>query len=154
MSSISTRGQEVVLVRDQRQVAGGVARGRYPIGLGAIQFDVQESRKAGLPIAREFPADGPGSLVGGFSALKIIKNAPHPNAAAVFIKWALSKNGQTVYQEALMEPSLRKDASTDNVPPYVIPNPTVTYDVDQYEYDCYINTAPKLGEQLRDLLGR
>jgi iron(III) transport system substrate-binding protein len=148
------KGQEAVLVRDQRQVAEGVARGTYPIGLGAIQFDVEEFRKAGLPIAREFPPDGPGSLVGGFSALKIVKNAPNPNAAAVFLNWALSKSGQTAYQQALMEPSLRKDVTTDNLPPYVVPNPTVTYDVDQYEYDFYINTAPKLGEQLVELLGR
>jgi hypothetical protein len=40
------------------------------------------------------------------------------------------------------------------LPPYVVPNPNVTYDVDQYEYDFYINTAPRLGEQLVELLGR
>ena len=148
------KGQDTVLVRDQRQVAEGVARGTYPIGLGTIQFDVEEFRKAGLPIAREFPPDGPGSLVGGFSALKVIKNAPNPHAAAVFMNWALSKSGQTAYQQALMEPSLRKDVTTDNLPPYVVPNPNVSYDVDQYEYDFYINTAPRLGEQLVELLGR
>jgi iron(III) transport system substrate-binding protein len=148
------KGQDVNLVRDERQVAEAVAKGQYPIGLGTVQITVEEFRRAGLPIAREFPADGPGSLLGGFSALKLMKNAPNPAAGAVFVNWALGKNGQTAYAEALLEPSLRKDVSTTKLPDYVVPKPGVTYDLDQYEYDFYINSAPKLGERLRDLLGR
>ncbi|HLQ31749.1 MAG TPA: extracellular solute-binding protein [Chloroflexota bacterium] len=148
------KGQEVVLVADQRQVAEGVARGTYPIGLAPVQADVEQFRKASLPIAREFPKDGPGSLVGGFSGVKIPKAIAHPDAAAVFINWYLSKNGQTAYSQALLEPSLRKDVSTEGMPPYVIPNPNVQYDIDQYSYDFYINSAPKMGAQLRELLGR
>ena len=148
------KGQQVTLVADQKQVAEGVARGTYPIGLGPVQADVEQFRKAGLPIARDFPQDGPGSLVGGFSAVKVPKSEPHPNAAMVFINWYLSKNGQSAYSQALLEPSLRKDVSTDGIPPYVIPQPGVQYDIDQYAYDFYINSAPKMGAQLRDLLGR
>ena len=148
------KGQAVVLVADQRQVAEGVARGTYPIGLAPVQADVEQFRKSSLPIAREFPKDGPGSLVGGFSAVKMPKAVPHPDAAAVFVNWYLSKNGQTAYSQALLEPSLRKDVSTEGMPPYVVPNPNVQYDIDQYTYDFYINSAPKMGAQLRDLLGR
>ncbi|HLY63991.1 MAG TPA: extracellular solute-binding protein [Chloroflexota bacterium] len=148
------KNQQTVLVSDQKQVAEGVARGSYPIGLAPIQADVEPLRKSNLPIAREFPKDGPGSLVGGFSAVKIPKAISHPDAAAVFVNWYLSKNGQTAYSQAMLEPSLRKDVSTDGLPPYVIPNPNVQYDIDQYTYDFYINSAPKMGAQLRDLLGR
>ena len=148
------KGQQTVLIADQRQVAEGVARGTYPIGLGPVQADVEQFRKASLPIAREFPKDGPGSLVGGFSAVKIPTGTPHPNAAAVFVNWYLSKNGQTAYSQSMLEPSMRKDVSTDGIPPYVLPNPNVQYDIDQYSYDFYINNAPKMGAQLRDLLGR
>jgi ABC-type Fe3+ transport system substrate-binding protein len=146
--------QQPVLTRDSRQVSEGVARGTYPIGMGSAVGDVEEFRKVGLPIAREFPADGPGSLVGGASVLKLVKGAPNPDAAAVFVNWGLAKNGQTAFSRAILEVSLRKDVPTDHLPPYIVPKPDVVYDVDQYDYDFYMNTSPQLFQRLRALLGR
>jgi ABC-type Fe3+ transport system substrate-binding protein len=148
------KGQQAVMNADQRAVAEGVARGSYAIALAPVQADVELLRKSNLPIAREFPKDGQGSLVGGFSAIKIPKAEPHPNAAAVFINWYLSKNGQTAYSQAMLEPSLRKDVSADGIPPYVVPKPDVQYDVDEYSPDFYINNAPKMQQQIRTLLGQ
>ncbi|MBI4288582.1 MAG: extracellular solute-binding protein [Chloroflexi bacterium] len=39
----------------------------------------------------------------------VIKNAPHPNAARVFINWLLSAEGQAVYAQAATMESVRKD---------------------------------------------
>jgi ABC-type Fe3+ transport system substrate-binding protein len=147
-------GQQPVLTNDSRQVSEGVARGTYPIGMGSAVVDVEEFRKVGLPIAREFPADGPGSLVGGASVLKLVKGAPNPNAANVFVNWGLAKNGQTAFSRAILEVSLRKDVPTDHLPPYIVPKPDAVYDVDQYDYDFYMNTSPVLFQRLRALLGR
>jgi ABC-type Fe3+ transport system substrate-binding protein len=147
-------GQQPVITNDSRQVSEGVARGTYPIGMGSAVVDVEEFRKAGLPIAREFPADGPGSLVGGSSVLKLVKGAPNPNAGAVFANWGLAKSGQTAFSRAILEVSLRKDVPTDHLPPYIIPKPDAVYDVDQYDYSFYVNTSPQLFQRLRALLGR
>jgi ABC-type Fe3+ transport system substrate-binding protein len=147
-------GQQVVLLDDSRQVAEGVARGTYAVGLGAVPSDVEQFRTAGLPIAREFPADGHGALTGGSGVYKLLKNAPHPQAGAVFANWVLSRNGQLTFSRGAQEVSLRKDVPTDHLPPYIVPDPNVQYDVHQYDYDFYVNVSPALSQRLRELLGR
>ena len=42
----------------------------------------------------------------------MIKNAPHPNAAKVFINWILSKEGQQVYGKAFGQSTRRLDVDT------------------------------------------
>jgi ABC-type uncharacterized transport system YnjBCD substrate-binding protein len=51
-----------------------------------------------------------------------MKQAPHPNAARVFINWFLSKEGQTTYQEIMnttsdYAESMREDIPKDPIPP-------------------------------------
>jgi ABC-type Fe3+ transport system substrate-binding protein len=51
-----------------------------------------------------------------------MKQAPHPNAAKVFINWFLSKEGQSTYQEIMNTgseyvESMREDISKDSIPP-------------------------------------
>jgi ABC-type Fe3+ transport system substrate-binding protein len=68
-------------------------RGEYAIYLSSAHTDVIAQRLAGAPIKQIKPSDGvsvtqiPQSL---------IKNAPHPNAAKLWIEWSLSEEGQTL----------------------------------------------------------
>ncbi|MDO8635304.1 MAG: hypothetical protein Q7R34_03535, partial [Dehalococcoidia bacterium] len=41
--------------------------------------------------------------------ISLIKNAPHPNAALVFVNWMATKEGQEVYTKAVGITSVRKD---------------------------------------------
>jgi ABC-type Fe3+ transport system substrate-binding protein len=148
------QGQQVTFTRDHRQVAEWAARGTYPIVLAAVQSMVERYRKEGFPLVRVFPNDGPGSLLGGFSTVAMIKNAPHPNAAALFLNWVTSKAGQETVSRALLEPSRRVDVPTSLVPEYVLPQPGVKYDVDQYTEEWQREVAPKLEERLRKALGK
>jgi ABC-type Fe3+ transport system substrate-binding protein len=148
------KGQEVTLSRDHRQVAEWVARGTYPIVLGSVQSMIEMFRKEGFPIVRVFPKDGPGSLLGGFSTISIIKDAPHPNAATTLVNWFASKEGQELYARTVLEPSRRTDVSSNLVPDYVIPQPGVKYEMDQYTEDWQREVAPKLEERLQKALGR
>ena len=50
----------------------------------------------------------PRPLLVSLNPIGLLKNAPHPNAARVFIDWLLSKDGQT-YMESLGEQSSRTD---------------------------------------------
>jgi ABC-type glycerol-3-phosphate transport system substrate-binding protein len=43
----------------------------------------------------------------------VFKNAPHPNAAKVFINWFLSKDGQVAWEEGFREPVPRNSRRLD-----------------------------------------
>jgi len=63
----------------------------------------------GADIELVTPSDGlPGTPIN----LGVVNKAPHPEAAKLFVDWALSKRGQTVYQthKILLYGSLRNDA--------------------------------------------
>jgi iron(III) transport system substrate-binding protein len=63
----------------------------------------------GAPIAFVYPADG---LPAGPESYGIVGNAPHPEAAKLFMDWLLSVPGQTVAGKAMFLNSIR-----DDVPP-------------------------------------
>jgi len=127
-------GQQVKLTADNRQLAEWVARGEYPIGIALVQFAIETFKKQGLPLDRVYPQDGQGSVTGGFGVVMLVKNAPHPNAAQLFVNWLGSKEAQTIYQTQMMETSLRADIDAP-VPDYVRPKPGVAYPVDDYSWE-------------------
>jgi ABC-type glycerol-3-phosphate transport system substrate-binding protein len=131
-------GQQVAFNADYQQLANSVGQGAYPIGMSLVQTTTEPLRKAGIPLERVFPEDGPGTTLGGFSVVVKVKNSPHPNAGAVFLNWFLSKDAQEMYEGAMMETSLRTDVS-HKVPEYVIPKPGVRY-VDGYDPDFHFGT--------------
>ena len=147
-------GQQVKLTADNRQLAEWVARGEYPIGIGLVQFAVEMYRKQGLPIERVYPKDGQGSLTGGFSVVMLIKNAPHPNAAQLFVNWFASKEAQAIYESQMMETSLRTDISGVEVPDYVRPKAGIAYPVDDYAYEHYSKIRQPAIEKLQQELQR
>lgn len=147
-------GQDVVLSRDQRQLAEWVARGTYPIALGADPSEVQALRRQGVKslVALE-PSDAPGSLAGFCSVASIPKAAPHPASATVFLNWYLSQAGQRAYVRASQLPSLRVDVGAENVPPEILPKPGVNY-LNQYREDWYLTARPAIQAELRKVLDR
>jgi ABC-type Fe3+ transport system substrate-binding protein len=146
-------GQQVKLTADNRQLAEWVARGEYPIGIGLVQFAVETYRRQGLPIERIYPADGQGSLTGGFSVVMLIKNAPHPNAAQLFANWFASK-GRRPSRGANDGTSLRTDISGTKVPNYVKRREGVAYPVDDYSYEHYAKIRVPAVEALQRELQR
>lgn len=146
-------GQAVTLTRDVRQIAEWIAREVYPIGLG-LDTTVERFRAEGFPVERVFPADGPGSVLGGWSVIRIFKGSiPHPNGAIVYVNWLLSKEGQEIYTRAIKEPSLRTDVGAEGIPAYLLPRSGVNYP-DQYTEDWLSTVAPDLQKRWNDILGR
>ncbi len=70
-----------------------LARGEYAVFLSASHADVIAQRKAGAPIKLLRPSEGVGITQINQS---LIKNAPHPNAAKLWIEWSLSEEGQNL----------------------------------------------------------
>jgi iron(III) transport system substrate-binding protein len=106
---------------DVGQGTDWLASGKFAFCL--LCRDVQRAAEQGLPVAELDPYQlkekvGIGA---GSGALGLLKDAPHPNAAAVFINWYLSREGQIAYKQANLDEddraSLREDLPPEIVPP-------------------------------------
>lgn len=117
--------QEPVLIRDLRLMTEWLSYGKYPIALGiAGQYDI--FRGAGASIY-QIPLEKGESLSAGAGGLALFANAPHPNAAKVFINWLLSKEGQNLYAKATVSGTARLDVSVDHLDETKRINPNKRY---------------------------
>ena len=104
--------QNLVIHRDGQQLAVGLAKGTLAVALGLSQRFVEPYIKGGLPIkALGSIKEGMGGS-NGFGTVAVMKNAPHANAAKVYINWLLGKEGQELYGRALTQGSRRFDVDT------------------------------------------
>jgi iron(III) transport system substrate-binding protein len=126
---VALRAQAGAVDRDQRRLMEWIARGRYAILIGPSSgATMTELFDAGLTfgLQNEFQDYG-GYITASFGSLMLINQAPHPNAAKVFVNWFLSRDGQTAYSTAMTEPSRRTDVPRDHIPAYAIPRPDGKY---------------------------
>jgi ABC-type Fe3+ transport system substrate-binding protein len=104
--------QNLFISRDGKQIADALAKGTLAVGLGVSQRFVDPYIKTGLPIKPLMSIkEGMGGS-NGFGTVAVMKNAPHPNAAKVYINWLLGKEGQDLYGRALTQGSRRLDVET------------------------------------------
>src|SRR5918992_1310436 len=84
--------QRAVVQRHRRQLSDWLARGSHPICLTCHIDDMRSLIKEGFPLVEIFELnDMANRLTPAPSLLTIAKNAPHPNAAKVFVNWMASK---------------------------------------------------------------
>jgi iron(III) transport system substrate-binding protein len=104
----------------------GVANGEYPIGLTFEQaaFDYL---KGGAPIGLIYPSEGTAITLDG-SAL--LKNAPHPNAAKLFLDWTVSKEMQELMVQRFGRRSVRKDVGSPAGLPALDQIKAISYDLE------------------------
>jgi iron(III) transport system substrate-binding protein len=107
-----------------------VANAEIPIGLTFEQaaFDYL---KGGAPIGIVYPAEGTAIIPDG-SAL--IANAPHPNAARLFLDFTVSKEGQALIVDKFGRRSVRRDVATPAGLPTLDKIKPIAYDL-QYASD-------------------
>jgi len=112
-----------------------LAAGKYSLCLCRHQ-SISEAKAQGLPVDLMEPTqfkEGVG-IESRAKTLVLMNQAPHPNAAKVFLNWFLSREGQSDFQktaakfiDAGAEASLRQDISKDDIPPRNRLNPGVKY---------------------------
>ena len=112
-----------------------LAAGKYSICLCRHQ-SISEAKTQGLPVDLMEPSsfkEGVGVETRA-KTLVLMNQAPHPNAAKVFLNWFLSREGQSDFQktgakilDAGAEGSLRMDIPKDDIPPRNRLNPGVKY---------------------------
>ena len=104
--------QDLFISRDGQQLAVGLAKGTLVVALGLSQRFVDPYIKANLPIKALNTIKEGTSGSNGFGTVAVMRNAPHPNAAKVYINWLLSKEGQELYSRALTQGTRRFDIDT------------------------------------------
>jgi len=101
--------QKPVFSRDMRNDARRVARGEYAIYVPQI-FAFASDLK-GLPVKVVVPREGAPYAEMDFA---LLKNAPHPNAARLFIQHFLGEDSQLIYANAWMPPVIAGVAERAN----------------------------------------
>ena len=86
--------QDVKFTREQREAARRVARGEFAIYMPFILGDSQGLK--GLPVRPVLPSEGAPYVL---YATAMIKNPPHPNAARLYIDFALSEEVQHIFAQ-------------------------------------------------------
>jgi iron(III) transport system substrate-binding protein len=113
---------DVTFSRDDRQATDWLAQGKF--ALGFFVTGIPEAKKQGLPLD-EIPTETlkePVTLYSGPNGtLALMRQAPHPNAAKVFINWFLSREGQTIFQEIMNTPLDQAESMRDDIPKDPIP---------------------------------
>jgi ABC-type Fe3+ transport system substrate-binding protein len=93
--------QPVSIPASQRVVLDRVIAGEYPLGIMTFNHHDAISSAKGAPV--DWIKMEP--LVATTSSIGIVKNAPHPNAARLFVDFMLSEEGQQVLSDAFYLPA-------------------------------------------------
>ncbi|HEY7064106.1 MAG TPA: extracellular solute-binding protein [Chloroflexota bacterium] len=144
--------QQPAFSRDTRQIADWLARGTYPVTLGLNVNDVEPMEQDGLPVKLLGTLDGAGYVTGGFSVLGLFNQAPHPNAAKLFVNWIASPEGQQVHAGAEKQAPMRRDVPAPWLREHQIPKEGVSY-LRLYDYQYVTEQKPAILRRFRELLG-
>lgn len=132
--------QKPVFTRDKVQIVDWVAKEKYAISIGGVASVIKEYRDAGVTSLQTItPAEGARTL--GTGVLVIYKQAPHPNAARLYMNWILTKEGQAITSRVTGYSSRRLDVSNDWIPAEFRKKPGIKYIEADEEY--YLKEAAK-----------
>lgn len=105
--------KQVALVPGVNDHAYAVARRQYPVAVAVLTSDGLHLMKERAPV--KYVHAGEGAYLTQLG-IYFIANAPHPNAARLFLHWFFSKDGQTTYATNSQVVPLRKDVPQDHLP--------------------------------------
>lgn len=147
--------QKPMISRDRRQMTDWLARGTYPISLGADNEDVDRLRRDGLPLLsisglQDLP---PGVSSGGGGLMALANRAPHPNAARVFVNWMASKEGLELYSRSNEVATTRNDIDESFLRPERIARPGVNH-FDNSDFEFVTTKREKARLLLKEMLKR
>ena len=147
--------QKTVLSRDRRQIGDGLARGAWPIAMGAEDEEMVKLQKEGFPIHRVYSLKGMSDIVSPSEGhVALFNNAPHPNAARLFANWIASREGLEIYARNRGCSPTRNDIDEASfLDPEMIAKSGVEY-FDSYNWDFVLNTKEKIRLRVKEMLGK
>ena len=146
-------GQKAVISPNRRQIWDWIARGKYMIAIGPSLAVMTGLKKRGLPLAMidQHQLKEGGYTTSASGNLGVVANAPHPNAAKVYLNYLLSRDGQYAWSKATSYGSRRTDVPTDHLPPAVILRPDGKY-MQTYK-EPFAKTRRTVRAYMKSLLG-
>ena len=146
--------QQAILSRDRRQIGDGIARGAYPIAMGAEDEEMIKLAKEGFPVKRVYSLKGMSDIVSPSEGhVGLFNKAPHPNAAKLFVNWIASKEGLEIYAKNRGTSPTRNDIDESYLDPEMIAKSGVDY-FDSYNWDFVLNTKEKIRLRVKEMLGK
>jgi len=147
--------QKTVLSRDRRQIGDGLARGAWPIAMGAEDEEMVKLQKEGFPIHRVYSLKGMSDIVSPSEGhVGLFNNAPHPNAARLFANWIASREGLEIYARNRGCSPTRNDIDEASfLNPEMIAKSDVDY-FDSYNWEFVLNTKEKIRLRVKEMLGK
>lgn len=121
---------DVTIVSDARQGAEWVAMGRFSIGMFGLATQAETLKDQGLPISDFLPHPmAEGEVLSAAAAnIMVMDRAPNPNAAKLFVNWALSRSAQEAFIQVTKKmDSLRTDVPNDVLEPHYRIDPNADY---------------------------
>ena len=100
--------QIATVTNDPRQQLEWALSGRYPVALGLPSAILVDYQNRGVSLELE-KITGLKEWTAGVCSAQMISNAPHPNAAKLFVNWLLTRNVQTELTAAVQLNSRRTD---------------------------------------------
>lgn len=88
--------QDVFFSRDSGTILANLVRGEYTLFITASHDEIIAARKSGAPLKFLKPAEGV-RAAGNYQS--IVKNAPHLNAAKLWVEWSTSEEGQQAFAQ-------------------------------------------------------
>ena len=113
---------DVSIARDYRQPVDWLAAGKFSLCIPCVSNEMDKAMDQGLPVSQILSLKEGGTLSSSGGTLSLLQNAPHPNAAKVFVNWLLSRDGQAQVQKGRKgrprtgSNSLRIDIPKNDVP--------------------------------------
>jgi ABC-type Fe3+ transport system substrate-binding protein len=91
-------------------------------------------------------------ITAGNGSLVVVRAAPHPNAARVYLDYLLSREGQLEWSKAAGFASLRRDVPRDHVLELLVPRDEVDYP--ELSSERYVKMRDEVVAFIRPLLRR
>ena len=76
---------EVAIARDYRQPIDWLAAGKFSLCIPCVSDEMDKAMEQGLPVGQILNLKEGGTLSSSGGTLSLLQNAPHPNAAKVFV---------------------------------------------------------------------
>lgn len=114
--------QQPTPFRDNYQIADGLVRGKFALGLGVVTDDLEKMQAAGVGFNVKPTHLSALEYLNKGSIITLLRHAPHPHTAKLFINWFLTREGQTAFVKSTRINSRRADVPAGNSDTVYNPN--------------------------------
>jgi ABC-type Fe3+ transport system substrate-binding protein len=144
-------GQQPFYNTNFRVLADHLANGSYPIVFSLQTQEYVRLADERFPVAEAEHV--PGYSAAGYGFLGLLNQAPHPNAAKLFVNWMASREALQIYQDTQGYPSTRNDMDNSLMRPTSFHRAEIDY-FDSADWDWVLEYRPPTERKVRELLGR